>query len=225
MIARVPQDHHEHHREDKQHRRHIDGYPGLHDFRRDQQVEQQDHREGQHEVGQERQHRVELAAVVTRRQAQRDADHEGKDGGEGRDQDHFDTARDDPAEHVAAQVVTAQQVIGPRRRIGCADQLGIGRAGQFLLHRRGLIQRIVRADQVHRTCEKRGVDPEQYQQQADHPDRAVEQFAIKAQLALVGDRKSKGDYQGNQCRGKLHHDLGHDAAPAKCIGHSCGPLM
>ncbi len=61
--------------------------PEVTDFGRDQQVEQQDHREGEDEVGEEGQHGVEPAAEVARRQAQRDADHEGEDRGGGRDLD------------------------------------------------------------------------------------------------------------------------------------------
>ena len=98
------------------------------DFRRDQQVEQQDHREGQHEVGEERQEGVQPAAEVARGQAQRDAHHEGEERGRGRDGQHRPRAHHHAAEDVAGQVVAAQA--GTRRsRLGPVGRAGVpGRA-------------------------------------------------------------------------------------------------
>ena len=73
----------------------------VHDARRHQQVEQQDHREGQHEIGQKGQHRVDLAAVIAGRQAERDADHQREAGRRRRDDQHDLAAVDHAAENTS----------------------------------------------------------------------------------------------------------------------------
>ena len=50
----------------------------VHDAGRHQQVEQEDDGEGEHQIGEERQHRVHPAAIIAGRQTERGADHEAK---------------------------------------------------------------------------------------------------------------------------------------------------
>ena len=102
----------------------------VHDAGRHQQVEQQDHREGQHEIGEEGQDRVDPAAIVAGRQAERDADHQREGGRRRRDDQHDLAAEHHAAEHVARQLVAAEQIDLPRRRLD--------RARQRVLHDRHL---------------------------------------------------------------------------------------
>ena len=126
-------------REQEEQPGHAVGDRRLHDARRHQQVEQQDHREGQHEIGQERQDRVDAAAVVAGRQAERDADHQREGGRRRRDDQHDLAAIDHAAEHVAGELVAAEQVDLLRDRLD--------RAGQRVLHDR----RPARADRTARS--------------------------------------------------------------------------
>ena len=53
-------------------------------------------------------------------------------------------------------------------------------------------------DQVH-GAKDAGEHPEHHQSKADHPDWAVEEFAIKAKPPLEGDRKGEKHHQRSPC--------------------------
>ena len=213
--ARVEERDKEDHREDEQHRCQHHRDAGVADFRGDQQVEQQDHREGQHEVGKERQRGVQLAAEIARRQAQRDAHDEGECGGGGGDGQHATRAHHHAREHVAGKMVGTQQEIA----ILAIDHVFQRRAGRRVFHPAELCDRVHGDDHIR---EDRGVDPEHHQRKADHADGAVKQFAEQAKLALVADRKREGGDQRDPDRQELLGDAGKDLAPGKqCVVHHC----
>ena len=114
----------------KKHRRHRAGDRGLADLGRDQEVEEQDHREGQHEVREEAQHGVEPAADVAGGQPEGDPDHVGEERREGRDRHHRPAAVDHAAEDVAPERVAAEEEGQPA--------LGVDRPGRLVLQRADL---------------------------------------------------------------------------------------
>ena len=103
-------------------------------------------------------------------------------------------------------------MIATQQEIGVLAVFGINqrRAGQRVLHPAKLRDRVQRDDEIG---ENRGEDPEHHQQKADHAHRAVEQFAVKPQLALVADRHGEGDDQRDPDRQKLLQNAGNDLAP------------
>ena len=122
----------QHDRKGEEDRRQRIGDRRLENARRHQEVEQEDDREGQHQIGQERQHRVDAAAEIAGRQAERDADRERQQRRQRRDDEHDAGAGDDPAEHVARQLVAAEQVGQAGVRIDRARRrvLAIPRSGR-----------------------------------------------------------------------------------------------
>ena len=126
---------HEEHREEEEHRRHGAGDRRLADLGRDQQVEEQDHREGEHEVGEEAQHGVEPAAEVAGRQPEGDADHVGEERRERRDRHHRAAAVDHAARRRRARARRRRRGRAGRsrarwRRAACSAARGSARRGR-----------------------------------------------------------------------------------------------
>ena len=149
----------QHDRKGEEDRRQRIGDRRLQDARRHQEVEQEDDREGQHQIGQEGQRRVDAAAEIAGRQAERDADRKREQRRERRDDEHDAGAGDDPAEHVARQLVAAEQV----------GQAGvrIDRARRRVLQFRDLAERIEELDLLG---ENRREQPEADQQEPGESD-------------------------------------------------------
>ena len=115
----------------------------LENARRHQEVEQEDDREGQHQIGQERQHRVDAPAEIARRKPERDADRQRQQRRQRRDDEHDARAGDDAAEHVARQLVAAEEIGQPRV------------SGRSRPARRSSFRRSGRADRRARSCGRR----------------------------------------------------------------------
>jgi hypothetical protein len=93
--------------------------------RRGQPEREQQQGEGEHRVGQAREHRVDPAPVVAGEQAGDRAHDQGEAGrGEGHEQ-RGARAVQHPREHVAALVVDAEQVLGARP-VGQAERVAVG---------------------------------------------------------------------------------------------------
>ena len=183
LEPRVEQRGEEDDREQEEQPGHAVGDRRVHDARRHQQVEQQDHREGQHEIGEERQDRVDPPAVIAGRQAERDADHQREGGRRRRDDQHDLAAVDHAAEHVAGQLVAAEQD-RPCREVGSiAPGSASFMIGTWPSGSKGAIGR----------REDRGEQPEEADRHADDADAAVEQLAVEAEPLLVDEAGAKHD--------------------------------
>ncbi len=145
----------------------------------------------------------ELAAVVARRQAKRDADHEGEERGEGGDLDHDLAALDHAGEDIAAEVIAAEEI--PR---GSIRQR---RARGLVLELADLRQRICGHDEIG---EDRGEDPEHHDAEPDHADHGIEELAVKPEFAFEADRDEVEHDEGDPDRQEPFGDGADDASLA-----------
>ena len=211
LEARPEQRREEDDREDEEHARQRIWNRRVHDRRIDQQIEQQDDRKGEHEVGQERQDRIDPAAVVASRQPERDADHNGEGGSRRGDDQHDLAAEHHAAEHVARQPVTAKQIGPPAARFD--------RSGQRVLHDRYLSERVERRDVAGKDCREQ---PEKADRHAGDADAAVEQLPVQSELLLVVDARAEHDCQRQPHRPEARKKAKENLEPADVL-HSGAP--
>ena len=141
---------------------------------RHQQVEQEDDRKGEHQIGEERQDRVDAPAEIARRQPEGDADRQREQRRKRGDDEHDARAGDHAPEHVARQLVAAEQIGKPRGRVD--------RARRGILHFRDLTERI---EELDPPGEHRGEQPEQDEEKTDEARAAVHHVPVKPELAAV----------------------------------------
>jgi len=184
----------------------------LQDSRRHQEVEQEDDREGQHEICQERQDRVDPPAEIAGRKPQRNADRQREQRRQRRDDEHDARPCDDAAEHVARQLVAAEEIGKARARVD--------RARRDVLHLRDLAERIEEFDPAG---EDRREQPEQDEQQAGEARPALHNLPVKPELAAVGDAQAQHDDEARPNRPELSEAPKNDLAGAQELHSASAP--
>ena len=182
----------QHDRKQKEDRGERVGNRRLQDARRDQEIEQQDDREREHEIGEERQERVDAAAEISRGKAERDAQRQGEQGRQGSDHQDDAAAGDDAGEHVAREPVAAEQIGKPGG--------GLDGARQRVLHFRDLPERVEQHDPFG---EDRREQPEADQQQTREPGSGFEDLPVEAELATERQARAQDDRQTQPDRKQL----------------------
>ena len=176
----------------------------LQNARRHQEVEEDDDREGQHQIGQERQHGVDAAAEIAGREPEHDARREREQRRQRRDDEHDAGAGDDPAEHVARQLVAAEQ-------IGQAG-MRIDRAGRRELQFRDLAERI---EELDLSGENRREQPEADEKEPGESDAARNHVTVKPEPAAKDEAQAKDEREARPDRNELLEDLENDLSRAQ----------
>src|SRR5690606_31727905 len=206
--------HEENNRKQEEQARHAIGDRRVHDAWRDQQVEQQNHGEGQHEIGKERKDGIDPSAVIAGRQAQRDTDHQCKAGGGRRDDEHDLAAVDHAGEHVTRQLVASEQEGLSRFRLDGA--------WKGVLHHHELLQRIEGRD---RGGENRRKEPEQANGQTRNAYAAVVKLPVETQLLLVVIARHHHHRQGQPDRPEAEENAQDDVENSDKFNHEPSPLL
>ena len=194
----------QHDRKGEEDRRQRIGDWRLQNARRHQEVEEDDDREGQHQIGQERQRRVDAAAEIASRQAEHDAGREREQRRQRRDDEHDAGAGDDPAEHVARQLVAAEQV----------GQAGvrIDRARRRMLQFRDLAERIEELDLIG---ENRREQPEADEKEPGESDAARNDMTVEPEPLAKDQARAEGEREARPDGNELHEGLENDLAGAQ----------